>query len=149
MSTCNISMLTCNLNMFVCLLGAFLPLENFSLICTIAGEGLQILTYTRHSWPLVSEGSLTCHIYCYMHGPSLYNGHFQRTVALTPVAERLAVELSLPAFVTQVCPDRGSNPDLPHAKQTLYPTPSRRYIITLYLNMRNNMLTCDCNHVAC
>ena len=30
----------------------------------IAGEGLQILTYARHSWPLSSEGSLMCHIYC-------------------------------------------------------------------------------------
>ena len=30
---------------------------------TIAGERLQILTYARHSWPLSSEGSLTCHIY--------------------------------------------------------------------------------------
>ena len=48
---------------------------------TIAGEGLQILTYARHSWqlsseqiltymyawhswPLSREGSLTCHNYC-------------------------------------------------------------------------------------
>ena len=31
---------------------------------TIAGEGLQILTYARHSWPLNSEGSLTCHTHC-------------------------------------------------------------------------------------
>ena len=31
---------------------------------TITGEGLQILTYTRHSWSLSSEGSLTCHTYC-------------------------------------------------------------------------------------
>ena len=31
---------------------------------TIAGEGLQILTYGRHSLPLSSEGSLTCHTYC-------------------------------------------------------------------------------------
>ena len=30
---------------------------------TITDEGLQILTYTRHSWPLSSEGSLTCHTY--------------------------------------------------------------------------------------
>ena len=29
---------------------------------TIAGEGLQILTYTRHLWPLSSEGSLACHL---------------------------------------------------------------------------------------
>ena len=28
---------------------------------TIAGEGLQILTDDRHSWPLNREGSLTCH----------------------------------------------------------------------------------------
>ena len=27
----------------------------------ITGEGLQILTYARHSWPLSSEGSLACH----------------------------------------------------------------------------------------
>ena len=31
---------------------------------TIAGEGLYIFTYARHSWPLSSEGSLTCHSYC-------------------------------------------------------------------------------------
>ena len=30
----------------------------------ITGEGLQILTYAVHSWPLSSEGSLACHIYC-------------------------------------------------------------------------------------
>ena len=35
---------------------------------TIADEGLQILTYARHSWPLSSEGSLACHTYCDM-GP--------------------------------------------------------------------------------
>ena len=31
---------------------------------TISGEGLQILTFTRYSWPLNSEGSLACHTYC-------------------------------------------------------------------------------------
>ena len=30
----------------------------------ITGEGLQILTFARHSWPLSSEGSLACHTYC-------------------------------------------------------------------------------------
>ena len=30
----------------------------------IAGEGMQILTYDRHLWPMSSEGSLTCHTYC-------------------------------------------------------------------------------------
>ena len=27
----------------------------------MTGEGLQILTYARHLWPLSSEGSLACH----------------------------------------------------------------------------------------
>ena len=31
---------------------------------TMAGEGLQILTYARHSWPLNSECSLACNTYC-------------------------------------------------------------------------------------
>ena len=30
---------------------------------TIAGEGLQILTYAWHLWPLSSEGSLVCHTF--------------------------------------------------------------------------------------
>ena len=31
---------------------------------TIAGEGLQIMTYARHSWLLRNEGSLAYHTYC-------------------------------------------------------------------------------------
>ena len=31
---------------------------------TIAGQGLQVLTSARHSWPLSREGSLTCHNCC-------------------------------------------------------------------------------------
>ena len=31
---------------------------------TIAGEGLQISTYAKHSWPLSSEYSITCHTNC-------------------------------------------------------------------------------------
>ena len=52
---------------------------------TIASEGLQILTYARHLCPLSSEDS---------------NGHFEGPVTLTPIAERSAVELSLPVFTT-------------------------------------------------
>ena len=47
------------------ILGFIVPLENYSLIwgITIASEGLQILTYTRHSWPLSCEGCLAYHTY--------------------------------------------------------------------------------------
>ena len=31
---------------------------------TMTGEGLQILTYASHIWPLSTEGSLACHAYC-------------------------------------------------------------------------------------
>ena len=41
-------------------------------------------------------------------------------MSLTPVAEGLAVELSLPVLTNYVCPDRESKPDLPHARRTLY-----------------------------
>ena len=33
------------------------------------------------------------------HGPTVYNGHLRGPVTLSPVAERLAVELSLPVFL--------------------------------------------------
>ena len=34
------------------------------------------------------------------HGASVYNGHLRGPMILTPIAERLAVELSLPVFTT-------------------------------------------------
>ena len=53
----------------------------------MTGEGLQILTYTLHSWTLSSECSLARHTYC-------DTGHLRVHVRLAPAAERLAVELS-------------------------------------------------------
>ena len=64
---------------------------------TINGEGLQSLTYARHSWPL----SCGCSLACYTHGDTaltLQNGHLRGLVTLTIIAERLAVELSLPVL---------------------------------------------------
>ena len=37
------------------------------------------------------------------HGPTLYNGHLQRYMTLTPVAERLAVDMSVPVSTTYFC----------------------------------------------
>ena len=78
----------------------WIPIENFSLIFThlviIAVEGFQILTYTRHSCPIGTEGSLACHTYCITG--HLFNGHLQGPVTLTPVVERLSVELSVPVL---------------------------------------------------
>ena len=46
---------------------------------TIAGEGLQILTYARHLWPLRGLFSLP---HLQWHGASVYNGHLQGPVTL-------------------------------------------------------------------
>ena len=51
----------------VCLFGVLRPTREFFHSyrdLNITGEGLQILTYARHSWPLSSEGYLACHTYC-------------------------------------------------------------------------------------
>ena len=64
---------------------------------TIIGEELQIMTYSQHLWPLSSEDSLACHTFCVLWA-SVHNGHLRGPVTLTPIAESLAVELSLPVF---------------------------------------------------
>ena len=67
----------------------FAPIEKVSIIYKLTGEGVQVLTYARHSWPLSSEGSLSCHIYC----DWMYNGHFRGLVTLTHIAELVAVSV--------------------------------------------------------
>ena len=75
---------------------------------TINGEGLQLLTYARHSWSLSSEGFFFNVPHLLWHGATLYNGYNWRPVTLTPVAERLAVDLSLPILSRPVVEPRSS-----------------------------------------
>ena len=42
-------------------------------------------------------------------GASVYNGHLQGPIALMPIVEHLAVELSLPVLATSECPSWDSN----------------------------------------
>ena len=61
-----ISLLIFITHMF-CLSGGFRPTWEFFTDLwdvTITGVVLQIFTYNQHSWPLSSEGSLTCQTYC-------------------------------------------------------------------------------------
>ena len=106
---------------FVCV-EFIVPLENFSLIWRRHHCRWRAASFDLWSALMVIEQwgfLLTCHTYCDT-GLPFYNGHLRGSVTLTPVAERLAVELSLPDFTTQVCRDRRSNPDLPHARRTIY-----------------------------
>ena len=52
---------------------------------TITGEGLQILTYARHSWPFGSKGSLACHTH---YDTGHHYGHLRGPLTLTPITER-------------------------------------------------------------
>ena len=91
----------------------FVSPENFSLIW----KRHHCRWGARHLWPLSSEDPLTCHTYC---DPILYYDLLRGPVTLTPIAERLAEGLSSPVLASWVWSDRGSNPDLPHARRTLY-----------------------------
>ena len=75
---------------------------------TIASEGLQILTYAPHSWPLSSKGSLAstpaCDIVLYWSSPRTRDTH-----------RYCWVELALLRFVVA----RIRTPNLPHARLTL------------------------------
>ena len=88
--------------MFVCL-----GVSNISLKLRrhLYNEGLQILTYAQHKWTFSS--SLTCHTYCYTGHPFIMVISENSRHRL--IAERLAVELSLPILTTKVCRGLNSN----------------------------------------
>ena len=102
-----------------CLFRVFHPPENFNSYVILLGEGLQILTYARHSWPLSSEGSLACHTYCGTGHP------FITLISKDPWNSYLLPSVwqwscSYPFLRLRFCFDRGSNLDLPHTRRTLY-----------------------------
>ena len=101
--------------MFVCL-GFIVPLENFSLICRrhhnwwrVANFDLCSALMAIEQWGFFSVPHLL------WHGVSVYNYHLRGPVPLTPIAERLAVELSLPLFTISVCRGWDSNTQPPNA----------------------------------
>ena len=86
--------------LFVCL-EFIVPLENFSLIwrrlhCRWRAANFDLCSalMANAQWGFFNVPHLL------RHGHPLYNGHLWGPVTLTPVAERLAVELLLPVFTT-------------------------------------------------
>ena len=77
---------------------------------TITDESLRILIHGRHSLFWSCEGSLAYHTYCDTVRASIYHCHLRGTMTLIPVAELLALELSLPGFTTYVCRALDSKP---------------------------------------
>ena len=98
---------------------SYLNFDNF-FDFTIDGEGLQSLNLACLALIAVEQWGFFSVPHLLWHGRTLYNGHLRGPVTLKPVAERLAVELSLPVLTIYVCPDQGSIPDLPNSTLTLY-----------------------------
>ena len=75
------------------------------------------------SWALVAieQWGLVRVPHLLWHGAFVYNGHLRGPVTLTPTAERLAVDMSLPVFTTysRSVPARIRTPDLPLGKGIL------------------------------
>ena len=116
---------------FVCFVYVefIVPLENFSLIwrrnhCRWWAANFELCSALMdfEQWGFFNVQHLL------LHRPPLYNGHLRGSVTLTPVTERLAVELPLLVFTSQVCRDQGSNPDLPHASECSTSTPPQRSV---------------------
>ena len=98
--------------LFVCF-GFYIPFMKFSLNgdITITDKGLQILTFTLHSWPLSCVGSLVCHTYCdtghlfiMVISEDLWHSHL-----LPSILQRCCRYLY---FMTKVCPGWDSNTHL-------------------------------------
>ena len=93
----------------VCI-GFIVPLENFLLIQNrhhyrrrASNFDICSALMAIEQWGFLSMPRLL------WHGASAYNGHLRGPVTLTNIAERVAVELSLPVFTTNVCRRLDSN----------------------------------------
>ena len=90
--------------------GFIVPLENFSLIWRRHHYRIRATNFdTCSALMAIEQWGLFSVPHLLWHGAPVYNGHLRGPVTLTPIAERLAVELSLPVLTTQVCRGWDSN----------------------------------------
>ena len=72
-------------------------------------KGCDFLTIYSALMALSNEGFLSSP-QLLRHVPTVYDGYLKESVTLTSVAKRLVLKRSLPVLMTDVCPDRLSNP---------------------------------------
>ena len=74
--------------LFVCMIVVYRPTREFAIhvetSCTVIGEGLQILTYARHSCMVIELWGFFKVPHLLWHGPSVYNLHLRGPVTLAP-----------------------------------------------------------------
>ena len=85
---------------FVCL-GFIIPVDNFSHIWNIHHCRWRVAIFDLClALMIIEELGFLIVQHLLWQGTSVYNGHIRGPMTLTPIAERLAVELSLPVFAT-------------------------------------------------
>ena len=96
---------------FVCLFGVYHPTQEFFTQMETSPLPVKGCKFLYLCWALmaIEQWVFFSVPHLLWHRASVYNGHLQRPRTLTPIAERLAVELSLPVFTTKVCRNRDSN----------------------------------------
>ena len=135
--------------------GVFIPFEKFSLGWRRRHYRWRATMFYLCSALLVIQVWWFLNVpYLLWHGPTLYNGHFLLPMTLRHFVKHLVMELSLHVITTWVStgdtcyndlgPDRGYNPELLHARWTLYHfTPQRRWDIYKRLPLRKEILNAD------
>ena len=97
------------LHLFACL-GFIVLLENFSPIWRRQRYRWRAANFDLYSaFMVIEQWGFFSVPHILLYGLSFWNGHLRWPVTLTPIAERLAAELSLPVFTTKVCCGWDSN----------------------------------------
>ena len=108
-------------NLLVCLFEVFRPTREFFTHMETSPLPVKGCKF----WPMLGThghwaGGFFSVPHLMWHGSSVYNGHFWGLVTLTPIAERLAVELLLYVWLWLRSVAAGiGTPNLPHARRTL------------------------------
>ena len=109
-------------SLFVCL-GFIIPLENFTLIWRRHHSRWKAANF----WSIlcthdIEQWGFFCVPHLVWHGASVYKGHIRGPVTLTPIAERLAMMMSLPFL--RISSDAAGirTPNIPVARPTLLPS---------------------------
>ena len=97
-----VSFLTHVCRLFVCFvcLEFIVPIKNFSLIWRPYHCQWTVVNFDLCSAPTTEQWGFFNVPHPLRHGPTVYNGHLWGPVTLTPVAKRLAVDMSLSVFTT-------------------------------------------------
>ena len=132
--------------LLVCLV-FYVPLKNFSLIWRHHDYGRWWAANFDSCSALMAIAQWrffnVSHVHVLWHGAFVYNGDLRGLVINTPVAERLAVGLSLHVFTTKVCRGRDSNTQPPNLLHT------RRILKLRYRGSRGifgRVLDLNCSH---